>query len=216
MWPDDTPFPALVFVPAYEQYAVPAFEAQAIDYVLKPVEPVRLRKTLARIQDLLSTRQDAAPRDHADPSGLDAPALMQALDRMRALLAPQPGLTTVPAGATPPAPMAPMAPLRHIQAGVGTSIRLIPVEDVLYFEAADKYVRVITSGHEDLIRTPLRELVPRLDPDRFWQVHRGTVVQVAAIEQVLRDASGRLTLALRGSKDRLVVSRVYAHLFKAM
>ena len=87
---------------------------------------------------------------------------------------------------------------------------------MLYFEAADKYVRVLTEGHEHLIRTPLRELLPRLDPAVFWQVHRGTVVRATAIDSVLRDESGRLSLALRGRPEKLPVSRLYAHLFKAM
>jgi DNA-binding LytR/AlgR family response regulator len=103
-----------------------------------------------------------------------------------------------------------------IQAGTGAGIRMVPVDDVLVFEAADKYVRVLTAGHEYLIRTPLRELLPRLDATLFWQVHRGTVVRATAIETVLRDDSGRLSLALRGRAEKLPVSRLYAHLFKAM
>jgi DNA-binding LytR/AlgR family response regulator len=103
-----------------------------------------------------------------------------------------------------------------IQASVGTSIRMVPVEEVLYFEAADKYVRVLDAQHEYLIRTPLRELLPQLDANAFWQVHRGTVVRATAIETVLRDEAGKLHLQLRGRKEKLPVSRLYAHLFKAM
>jgi DNA-binding LytR/AlgR family response regulator len=99
---------------------------------------------------------------------------------------------------------------------VGTSIRMVPVEEVVYFEAADKYVRVLTAGHEYLIRTPLKELLPQLDAQRFWQVHRGTVVRADAIDSVTRDEAGKLHLVLRGRKEKLAVSRLYAHLFKAM
>jgi len=99
---------------------------------------------------------------------------------------------------------------------VGNSIRVVPVEDVLVFEAADKYVRVLTAGQEYLIRTPLKDLLPQLDADEFWQVHRGTVVRAAAIDTVTRDEAGKLHLTLRGRPERLAVSRLYAHLFKAM
>jgi DNA-binding LytR/AlgR family response regulator len=93
---------------------------------------------------------------------------------------------------------------------------MVPVDDVVFFEAADKYVRVVCADSEVLIRTPLKELLPQLDTQLFWQVHRGTVVRSTAIEHVHRDEAGKLHLALRGRKDRLPVSRLYAHLFKAM
>jgi DNA-binding LytR/AlgR family response regulator len=99
---------------------------------------------------------------------------------------------------------------------VGTSIRMVPVEQVVYFEAADKYVRVLTGDGEVLVRTPLKELLPQLDAQLFWQVHRGTVVRADAIDSVHRDEAGKLHLALRGRSERLPVSRLYAHLFKAM
>ena len=92
----------------------------------------------------------------------------------------------------------------------------MPIDEVIYFEAADKYVRVVTAEREHLIRTSLRELLPQLDPQRFWQVHRGTVVRADAIATAVRDESGKLTLSLRDSPDKLVASRLYAHLFKAM
>ncbi len=189
-WPQDHPFPALVFVTAYDQYAMQAFEAQAVDYLLKPVEPARLRKTVTRVQQTLAGRAQGAMTFEAT------------LAQLRGLLH---------AGAAPAA-----TPLRLIQAGVGTAIRLVPVDEVIYFEAADKYVRVITPGQEALIRTPLSALLPQLDTQAFWQVHRGTVVRAAAIEQVTRDEAGRLSLQLRGCAERLAVSRLYAHLFKAM
>ena len=190
-WPADTPFPALVFVTAYDQFAVQAFEAQAVDYVLKPVQPARLAKTVARVQDALARRSAAAPAGEFDTT----------LDQLRALL-----------GASAPA----RAPLTVIQAGVGSAIRMVPVGEVLVFEAADKYVRVLTAGHEYLIRTPLKELLPQLDSRAFWQVHRGTVVRADAVDSVTRDEAGKLHLSLRGRPERLPVSRLYAHRFKAM
>ena len=192
-WPADQPFPALVFVTAYDQYAVQAFEAQAVDYLLKPVQPERLARTVERLQAMLAQRA-AAPT--AAP--LDA-----ALDQLRALLAP----TAASAGAEP---------LRMVQASVGSQIRLIPVEEVVVFEAADKYVRVLTAEGEVLIRTPLKDLLPQLDASVFWQVHRGTVVRASAIHSVHRDEAGKLSLQLRGRPEALPVSRLYAQRFRAM
>jgi DNA-binding LytR/AlgR family response regulator len=187
-WPEGTPFPALVFVTAYDQYAVQAFEAQAVDYLLKPVQPARLARTVAKLQELIASRA--------------TPPLDATLDQLRHLLAG--------------APSTPREPLKVIQASVGAAIRMVPVDEVVYFEAADKYVRVLTAGHEYLIRTPLKELLPQLDTQAFWQVHRGTVVRASAIEAVTRDEAGKLHLQLRGRKEALTVSRLYAHLFKAM
>lgn len=189
-WPAGETFPALVFVTAYDQYAVQAFEAQAMDYVLKPVQPARLARTVAKLKDEL------ARRTAGTAAGLDA-----VLGQLRQLLA-----APAPAG----------APLKVIQASVGQAIRLVPVAEVLVFEAADKYVRVLTAGHEYLIRTPLKDLLPQLDAAEFWQVHRGSVVRADAIEAVARDEAGRLHLTVRGRPERLPVSRLYAHLFKAM
>jgi len=187
-WPHDRPFPALVFITAYDQYAVQAFEAQATDYLLKPVQPERLRRTVQRLQQRLT-----AP---AAPSQMDA-----TLAQLRALL-------DLPAAAP--------ARLQMLQAGQGTQIHMVAVAEVLYLEAADKYVRVCTASQEYLVRTPLKELLPCLDPEQFWQVHRGTVVRADAIASASRDASGRLSLQLRQRPDRLAVSRLYAHRFKAM
>lgn len=190
-WPQDTPFPALVFVTAYDQYAVQAFEAQAIDYVLKPVQPQRLARTVDKLRQVLAQRE---------PQGGHLEAT---LGQLRQLLQAAPAA-------------APQPQLKVIQASVGNTIRMVPVEDVLFFEAADKYVRVVCADGEVLVRTPLKELLPQLDAQLFWQVHRGTVVRATAIDSVHRDDAGRLHLALRGRKERLPVSRLYAHLFKAM
>ena len=117
--------------------------------------------------------------------------------------------------AAAPAP-APVAPLTLIQASSGSQIHMVPVADVLYFEAADKYVRVLTATREFLIRTPLKELTGQLDPQVFWQIHRSTLVRASSITTVTRDEAGKLHLELAGRPEKLAVSRLYAHLFKAM
>ena len=190
-WSSTTPFPLLVFVTAYDQYAVQAFDAQAVDYIVKPVDSARLRKTVERLQGMLAQRLHAAP----DPE--------QTLGALRQLLAAH-------------RPAAPTTPLRLIQASIGSSIHMVPVEQVLVFEASDKYVQVFTATREYLIRTPLKELLAQLDASQFWQVHRGTVVQAAAIDTVHRDEAGKLHLTLRGRPHKLAVSRLYSHLFRAM
>ena len=197
--PGAKPFPALVFVTAYDQYAVQAFEAQAVDYLLKPVQPDRLQKTIQKLQQSLASKRSSAADFEATMS------------QLRSLLA-------VPSsGSSPPSPPNPPAPwLQHIQASVGNAIHLVPLPEVLYLEAADKYVRVLTAKREYLIRTPLKELLPQLDPARFWQIHRGTVVNHHCIELALRDEQGRLSLSLRGRPERLAVSRLFACQFKAM
>jgi DNA-binding LytR/AlgR family response regulator len=208
-WPPGAPFPALVFVTAYDQYAVQAFEAQAVDYVLKPVQPARLAKTVAKVRDVLGQRARAAAGAGADME----PVLAQ----LRTLLgAPGAMGSVLTPSASEGERETDKEPLKMLQVSVGASIRMVPVGEVLYFEAADKYVRVLTADHEYLIRTPLKELLPRLDPTHFWQVHRGTVVRADALESVTRDEAGKLFLRLHGRPERLPVSRLYAHLFKAM
>lgn len=206
-WPQDAgPFPLLVFVTAYDQYAVEAFEAQAVDYLLKPVVPARLQKTVQKLQSAIEQRSSSATKNEADGGlhGLD-----RTLTQLRQLLAPTAG------GAAASAPQ-----LSVIQASVnsaqGATLVMVPVDEVVYFEAADKYVRVLTPEREVLIRTPLKELLPQLNPQAFWQIHRSTVVRVQAIHSVSRDDSGKLHLQLHRRPERLPVSRLYAHLFKAM
>ncbi|QNK68305.1 LytR/AlgR family response regulator transcription factor [Variovorax sp. PAMC26660] len=202
-WPtDEAPMPQLVFVTAYDEYAARAFEAQAIDYVLKPVQPERLRKTVGRLQQALAAQQSSAAPAVADE------ALERTLAQWRQVLG------AAGTGAVTPAP----APLRMIAASDagGSTVRMVPIDEVLYFEAADKYLRVLTATHEYLIRTPLKQLLPQLDPDTFWQVHRAVVVRSAAIESVHRDEAGKMHLMLRGRAEKIPVSRLYAHLFRAM
>ncbi|CAN5289974.1 LytTR family DNA-binding domain-containing protein [soil metagenome] len=192
-WAGDAPFPLLVFVTAYDQYALQAFEHAAVDYVLKPVQPDRLAQTVQRLKAALAQRQMPP---HSAPSGMQA-----AVDQLRALLG-------APATAAPT--------LRLLQIGVGNAILMVPVDEVLYFEAADKYVRVLTASKEHLLRISLRELLPQLDAGRFWQVHRSLIVRADAIQRAMRDEAGKITLHLHGSADKLAVSRLYAHLFKSM
>jgi DNA-binding LytR/AlgR family response regulator len=198
-WPEDAPFPLLVFVTAYDQYAVQAFEAQAVDYLIKPVDPKRLAACVDRLRKRLADRPGVSPV----PVASTAPALSdESLAQLRALLAG-------PAAAPQPR-------LEVIQAAVGNTVHMVPVDSVLYFEAADKYLRVVTAEREHLIRLSLRELLPQLDAKVFWQVHRGLVVRATAIQTAVRDESGKVLLTLRGCADRLTASRLYAHLFKGM
>ncbi|MBL8359993.1 MAG: response regulator transcription factor [Rubrivivax sp.] len=194
-WPAGPALPLMVFVTAYDQYALQAYDVQAVDYVVKPVTPDRLAATVQRLQQ----RLQAPP----------AEALQQTLGQLRALL----GTPAPPATVPPPR-------LEVIQAQVGAVVHFVPVDDVLYFEAADKYVRVVTAEPgprgEHLIRLSLKELMPQLDPQRFWQVHRGTVVQARAILSARREESGKVLLTLRGRPETLVASRLYAHLFKGL
>ena len=198
-WPADTaPFPLLVFVTAYDEYAVQAFEAQAMDYVLKPVQKARLARTVERLKGALE-KQNTQAEKTAEPA-MDA-----TLAQLRALLA-------APASAAGASER-----LKVIQASVGNQIHMVPIQEVVVFEAADKYVRVLTASAEYLIRTPLKDLLPQLDEADFWQVHRGTVVRATAIASVQRDEAGRTSLLLRERVgERVAVSRVYAQRFRAM
>ncbi len=198
-WPADTAsLPLLVFVTAYDQYAIQAFERAAVDYLQKPVQPARLAACCARLKDMLALREAV----RATPAATDDAAL---LGRLRTLL-----------GATPASPDVAQAPLAILQASVGSTLHMIPIDEVAYFEAADKYVRVVTDTHEALIRMSLRELLPRLPSEKFWQIHRGTVVRADAIATATRDDTGKVFLTLRQRPERLVASRLYAHLFRGM
>lgn len=193
-WPvDEAPMPQLVFVTAYDEYAARAFETQAIDYVLKPVQPERLRKTVLRLQQALAAQLRVKPA----PAAADE-ALERTLAQWRQVLAAAAGN----GGSAPPA--ASTAPLKMIAASEagGSTVRMVPIDEVLYFEAADKYIRVLTATNEYLIRTPLKQLLAQLDPEIFWQVHRAVVVRSSAIEAVHRDEAGKLHLDLRGRPEK--------------
>lgn len=197
-WTDGASLPLVVFVTAYEEYALRAFEQATVDYVLKPVAPDRLARTCERLRAALQRR--------AGPGRDDPEELANMLERLRGVLE-LPGSEAAPAGA---------AHLTVLQASVGATIHMVPVADVLYFEAADKYLRVVTSVRDYLIRTSLRQLMAQLDPRQFWQVHRSIVVRVDAIATATRNEAGKVELALRAHPDKLEVSRIYAHRFKAM
>jgi DNA-binding LytR/AlgR family response regulator len=184
--------PRIVFVTAYDEYALKAFELAAVDYLLKPVGPERLAKAVERLKIQL-----AAP-------GEDLTALVSKLQKV---MGAQP--SNANAGAGEPA-------LKIIRAAVGNTVRMIPVEEVCYFQAADKYTSVVTRDAELLIRTPLKELLAQLPQDRFRQVHRSTVVNLAEVAAAVRDETGRLSLRLKQRKESLQVSRVFAELFRQM
>ncbi|WP_309240724.1 LytR/AlgR family response regulator transcription factor [Paraburkholderia youngii] len=193
-----------MFVTAYNQYALDAFDAAAVDYLLKPVDATRLARTI----DRLCVRLSRAPTD-AMPG-----ARMQAhLQRLLCQLE-QITRSTAPENRAQASDQSP--PLRYLRASSGSDIRIVPVEDVLYFEAADKYVVVATRTGELLIRMSLKELVAQLDPARFWQVHRSTVVNVDKVESASVSALGKTSIKLRGHDGAIAVSKQYAHMFRQM
>ncbi len=171
----------VVFVTAYDEYAVAAFEEGAVDYLLKPPTPERIDKVVARLKSRLSS----AP--------LDLAALL-------ARLAGREG----------------GGPLRWVRASLGASMRMIDVNEILYFQAEDKYTKVVTADGDALIRKPIKELYEELDPDAFWQIHRSTIVNLRAIARVERDWRDQPVILLRNRTEKLSVSRTFAHRFKAM
>jgi DNA-binding LytR/AlgR family response regulator len=196
--------PQIVFVTAYGEYALEAFDAAAIDYLLKPVDPTRLARAVDRIRGRLSRPPaEAVPGVHEQA---DLQRLIGQLEQItRAVQLENRARDTER-----------RVPLRYLRASSGNDIRMVPVEDVLFLEAADKYVVVTTRAGELLIRTSLRELCGQLDPARFWQVHRSTVVNVDQVESASVSALGKMTLKLRGHSGTLAVSKQYAHLFRQM
>lgn len=197
-WDGPTPFPLVVFVTAYDDYAVQAFEQAALDYVLKPVAAARLERTVRRLRQALAGAGQARPG--GDGGAAQDAGLAALVAQMRALL--------------PPAP--PDQRLSVLRAAVGNMVRLIPVQEVLYFQALDKYVNVVAGDGEALIRTPLKDLLAQLDPDRFVQVSRGCIVNMQHVAGASRDEAGKLSLHLRGRPERLRVSPLCAHLFRQM
>ena len=223
--------PHIVFVTAYDQYAVQAFEHAAVDYVLKPVTQERLGKTVARLQAVLSSRAgnhgsdaaSAAVNDAAASAALNAaptPAITSAITPavLQTLLA-QLGAaaTTRPAavGAAPSA-QAGSAPLQWIRASQGDQTRLIAVDEVIYFESNDKYTSVMLADGECLIRTPISKLREQLDAQQFWQIHRSVIVAARHVAGTRHDFRGRLMVQLKGRSEQLVVSRNYVDLFRQM
>ncbi len=179
---------SIVFVTAYDQYAVEAFERGAVDYVLKPPELERLQITVERLKERL-----------AQPKAMVNDSVTQMLSQLaEKMAAPKPSY------------------LQWIQASIGQDLRMIPVEDILFFRSDEKYTCVQTDKFEALIRKPVRDLAEELDPALFWQIHRATLVNVNAIEGVTRDLRGRHLVMIKGKSDKLEVSRSFLHLFKQM
>ncbi len=176
----------IVFVTAFDQYAVDAFDTGAIDYVLKPYSDERLQAAVGRLKERLM----AVP---AQPQNLEA--LMQ---HLAARLNPG------------------SEKLKWIKANIGANLRLIPIEDVLFFQADEKYTLVATKEFDALIKTPIKEILDGIDNEKFWQIHRSTIVQAGAIESVTRDFRGQATVKVKGRKENLTVSRPFSHLFKQM
>jgi len=173
----------VVFITAYDQYALSAFDAGAVDYLLKPVESDRLAATVERIKKKL----------HSPPADLSA-----LVAELRASVK----------GDAPR--------MKWIKAAIGKQVKLIAVDDVVYFQADTKYTRVVLGNGEALIRTPLKELLALLDPDKFWQVHRGTIVNLDAVSGILREDAERQFVLLKHRQERLPISRQFTHLFKQM
>lgn len=197
----------LVFVTAYDEYAVTAFEQGAVDYLLKPVERSRLDVTVARLKSRLQGRLAGAP---AGPTDLNAQtesnrsdALMATLQQLQRQMHSQQaaGHASVPK-------------LKWLQCSTGNSVKLIAVDDVLFFRSDEKYTRLQLADSEALIRTPIRELAMQLDEQRFWQIHRSTIVNLNAIATVQRDESGRQRVQLKNHREVLEVSRSYGNLFR--
>jgi len=186
--------PHIVFVTAYDQYAVEAFEHSAVDYLLKPVNIERLERTVAKLKTRL---KPASPAEGAVPA-----AVLQAL--LAQLAAPA------------PTPAAAAAPLQWIRASQGEETRLIPIEDVIYFQSNDKYTSVFVADGESLIRTPISKLREQLDEQQFWQIHRSVIVAARHVAGTRQDFRGRLMVQLKGRPEQLVVGRNYVDLFRGM
>lgn len=196
-WDGPAPFPRIVFVTAFDDYAVQAFEQAAADYVLKPVSAARLGKTVERLRPMLMPAMAPAPL-----APLDGGALGQLVSQLQALL--------------PAAQPAALERLDTIRAAVGNVVRMIPVSSVVFFQAVDKYVNVATADSEALIRVPLKDLLAQLDGQRFRQVSRSMVVNMECVASAARDDMGKVMLTLRGRPEKPRVSPVYAHLFRQM
>ncbi|WLD58882.1 LytTR family DNA-binding domain-containing protein [Salinispirillum sp. LH 10-3-1] len=177
---------AIVFLTAYDQYAVEAFEREAVDYLLKPVDEKRLQQTLIRVES-----RRLAPKA-VDVDLLKLQQLLQASTPM------------------------PVQHLQWINAQRGDDIHVVAVEQVLQFKAEDKYTTVVTAQGEYLIRRSLKQLEEELSPDQFWRVHRNTIVQVSAIERVSRSLTGQYSAHLKQCAQPVAVSRRFAERFKQM
>ncbi|MCH7345128.1 LytTR family DNA-binding domain-containing protein [Pelomonas sp. CA6] len=196
----------IVFVTAFEQYALQAFDRGALDYLVKPLDEARLAETVQRLRERLAERQPA--------TGVNTEAMDAVLQELARRLAQQSGRASP--GASAPAAGADEGPLQWIRASVGQTLKLIPVDQILFLRSDEKYTLVVSQDGEALIRTPIRELIERLDPQRFVQVHRSVVVNLHAISHVTRGPNETADLHLKGRPEVLPVSRSYLHLFRQM
>jgi DNA-binding LytR/AlgR family response regulator len=187
-----------VFTTAHEAYALQAFEHAAFDYLLKPIRLERLQRTVDRLKEVLAAPAPAAP---------SADMLAGLLRQLG--MAPAASATAAPAST-------PAAPLQWIRAAQGQETRLIAIDEVIYFQSNDKYTSVFVADGEHLIRTPMRQLRDQLDPQQFWQIHRGVIVAARHVAGTRTDFRGRLLVRLKGRDEQLVVSRNYADLFRQM
>ncbi len=176
----------LVFVTAYDEFAIKAFESGAVDYILKPVEVARLTQTITRIKQRLQTQATPPP----DISSM----LADLLNRTQNQDAPK--------------------KLKWLRASLGNATKLINIDDVLFFQSDTKYTRIVMHKSEALVRTPLKELVDGLDEEAFWQIHRGTIVNAAAVDKAVREGPEVLIIHFKNHSETVRVSRQYFHLFK--
>jgi DNA-binding LytR/AlgR family response regulator len=190
--------PLVVFVTAYNEYAVQAFEREAVDYLVKPINDARLAETVERLKKRLATL--ASSLENATGVTTDNSELGRALELIKRLASGAPGTSY----------------LKFLRAGIGDTVRIVPVDEVTHLQAQDKYVSLYTADGEQLIRISLKELADQLDPNLFVQVHRSTIVNMRAVATAERDFSGRVMLTLNGVKEKVQVSRQYAHLFTRM
>jgi len=175
----------IVFVTAYDDFAVEAFEKEAVDYLLKPVSRERLEKTVKRLREELESGESVQA---------------EILQRLMTRLSEEEGSRH----------------LQYIRVQHGDGVRLVPVDDVIYFKAEDKYTAVMTREGESLVRKPIKELAEELDPEKFWQIHRGVIVNVRSIARVSRSLTGKGVVKLKDRSETLTVSSRYMHLFKQM
>ena len=185
--------PRVVFVTAYNEYAVQAFEREAVDYLVKPVNDARLAETVERLKKRLATPETVS----------DNSELTRAMELIKKLAGGASGTSAI-------------SYLKFLRAGLGDTVRIVPVDEVTHLQAQDKYVSLYTADGEQLIRISLKELTDQLDPNMFVQVHRSTIVNMRAVATAERDFTGRVMLTLKGVKEKVQVSRQYAHLFARM
>ncbi len=187
----------VVFVTAFDEYAVQAFEQEAVDYVLKPVTQDRLQRTIERVQRALAPAVGTA-----GSLNVNDPNLLAVLKRLLPKANPQ--------------ALAPQETLRWVRASRGDITHQVAVQDVLFFHSDEKYTCVQTHDAEYLIRTPIADLAVQLDPAQFWQVHRSTIVNLQHLAGTRRDELSRLFVRIKSNATELPVSRAYVHLFRAM